>query len=215
LGSGDGRERRFALAPEGFAALILNLHVHRADPTLDGSEFELKLELVAHWNLTLDRLLTSLPDIAFPPTMQSFFDRLEHLAVFGKPVITSELIKSAFSLVQLIAHQRDNVMRLKSQAQTRLAQTHALTEFFRTADLSQLNLDGLGEHATLLKESPAIQEVVRTIATSGAPQLSARAQIIRYEAYLDYLKRLEVAYSAELKVVDITMFRQRLAGAGG
>src|SRR5882757_4800099 len=36
-GSGEGRDRRFALTPQGFAALIVNLHVLRADPTLDGS----------------------------------------------------------------------------------------------------------------------------------------------------------------------------------
>lgn len=215
LGSGDGRDRRFALAPEGFAALILNLHVLRADPTLDGSEFEFKLELVAHWNLTLHRLLTSLPDIAFPPDMRSFFDRIEQLTVFGKAVITSQLIKDAFSVVQLIAHQRNNVVRLKSQAESRMTETHAQTEFFRTADLSQLNLDALGEQAAFLKDSPAMQEILRMVATSGAPQLSARARIIRYEAYLDYLKRLKSAYSShESNVVDINMFRQRLAGAG-
>jgi hypothetical protein len=215
LGSGDDRDRRFALTPEGFAAFILNLLVLRSDPTLDGSEFEFKLELVAHWNLTLDRLLRSLPNISFPAGMQSFFDRLERVTVLGKPVITLELAKDAFNLRRLIAQQQTNVLGLKSQAETRLAQTHALSEFFRTADLSQLNIDGLGEHAALLRDSQALQEVVRTIAASGAPQLSARGQIIRYESYLDYLTRLEAEYSSGLNVVDINMFRRRVAGVGG
>lgn len=215
LGSGDDRERRFVLAPEGFAALILNLHVLQADPTLDGREFEFKLELVAHWNLTLDRLLTSPPDIVLPSSMQSFFQRVEQLTVLGKPVITFQIIKDAFSLTRLIGHQRANVTRLKSQAEARQAQTHALTEFFRTADLSQLNVEGLADQVALLKESPALQEVLRTIATSGAPQLNARAQVIRYEAYLAYLDRLEHTYSSELKIADINLFRRRLAGAGG
>ncbi len=105
--------------------------------------------------------------------------------------------------------------RLKSQAEARQAQTHALTEFFRTADLSQLNVEGLADQVALLKESPALQEVLRTIATSGAPQLNARAQVIRYEAYLAYLDRLEHTYSSELKIADINLFRRRLAGAGG
>ena len=215
LGSGDGRDRRFTLAPEGFGALILNLHVLRSDPTLDGSEFEFKLELVAHWNLTLNRLLTSLPNIAFPPGMRSFFDRIEKLTVLGKPVITSELIQSAFNVMQLITYQRKNVAGLKVQAESRLAETQAQTEFFRTADLSQLALETLGEQATLVKDSPAIQEVVRMFATSGAPQLNARAQIIRYEAYLDYLKRLESVYSSrESNVADLNLFRRRLAGEG-
>jgi hypothetical protein len=215
LGSGGDRDRRFVLAPEGFAALILNLHVLQADPTLDGREFEFKLELVAHWNLTLDRLLTSPPDIVPPSSMQSFFERVEQLTVLGKSLITFQVIKDAFSLTRLIGHQRANVTRLKSQAEARLAQTHTLTEFFRTADLSQLNLEGLTDQAVLLKDSPAMQEVLRTIATSGAPQLNARAQIIRYETYLDYLDRLEHTYSSELKIVDINLFRRRVAGAGG
>lgn len=215
LGLGDDRDRRFVLAPEGFAALILNLHVLQADPTLDGREFEFKLELVAHWNLTLDRLLTSMPDIVPPSSMQSFFERFEQLTVLGKPVITLQVIKDAFSLTRLIGHQRANVTRLKSQAEARLTETHALTEFLRTADLSQLNLEGLTDQASLLRESPGLQEVLRTIATSGAPQLNARAQIIRYEAYLDYLERLEGAYLSQLKIVDINLFRRRIAGAGG
>ncbi len=215
IGSGDGRDKRFALTPEGFGALILNLHVLWADPTLDGSEFEFKLELVAHWNLTLDRLLTSIPDLSFPPEARFFFERIEQLTVFGKPVITPQLMKGAFSLIQLIAHQRDHVTRLKSGAETRLAQTSAVSEFFHTADLSQLNLDGFGEQAALVRSTPAVLELVRTIATSGAPQLTARAQIIRYEAYLDYLKRIESAYSSALNVVDINAFRRRIAGTGG
>jgi hypothetical protein len=72
--------------------------------------------------------------------MQSFFDRLERVTVLGKPVITLELIKDAFNLRRLIAQQQTNVLGLKSQAEARLAQTHALSEFFRTADLSQLNI---------------------------------------------------------------------------
>lgn len=212
-GSGDDRDRRFALTPEGFAALILNLHVLEADPTLDGSEFEFKLELVAHWHLTLDRLLSSLPDITLPTGMRSFFERVEALAVLGKQVITPELIRDALSLVHLIERQRANVTGLKAQAEARFAQSHALAEFFRTADLSQLNLDGLSQGAAIMKD-PAMQEVLRTIATSGAPQLSAQRHVVRYQAYLEYLGRLEHAYSPELKVVDINKFSRRLAGAG-
>jgi len=215
LGSGQDRDRRFVLTPEGFAALILNLHVLRSDPTLDGSEFEFKLELVAHFNLTLDRLLSAASRIAFPASMQSFFERLERLTVLGKPVLSMDLIKDAFDIHRLIAQQRTNVSGLKSLAEARLAQTHAVSEFFRTADLSQLNVDGLGEHAALLRDTNALQEVVRTIATSGAPQLSARGQIIRYESYLAYLTQLMAVYSSEPNVVDITMFRRRVAGLGG
>jgi hypothetical protein len=214
-GSGHDRDRRFALTPEGFAALILNLHVLRSDPTLDGSEFEFKLELVAHFNLAFDRLLSAPPNIVFPPSMQSFFERLERLTVLGTPVLNMDLIENAFNVRRLIAEQRSNVIGLKSQAEARLAQTHAMSEFFRTADLSQLNVDGLGEHAALLRDTEVLQEVVRTIATSGAPQLSARGQVIRYESYLAYLAQLEAIYSSEPNVVDINMFRRRIAGLGG
>lgn len=214
-GAGDGRDRRFTLAPGGFAALILNLHVLRADPTLDGSEFEFKLELAAHWNLTLRRLLASPPDVALPSGMRAFFKRVEELTVFGKPVISIELIETAFNVTQLIEQQRKHVADLKTKAEAQLTQTEAQAEFFRTADLSQLASEALGEQAALLKDSPAIQEVVRMIASSGAPQLSARARIVRYEAYLDYLKRLENVYSSgDSNIADLTVLRQRLADEG-
>src|SRR5262245_4080538 len=42
---GGGRERLYQTTAGGLGALILNLQVLRADPTVDGSEFELKRAL--------------------------------------------------------------------------------------------------------------------------------------------------------------------------
>ncbi len=87
-GSGDGRSRRFVMTPAGFASFILNLRVLRADPTLDGSEFELKRAVVSLWNVALDRL-AELPDgTNLPPRMEKFLDEVERIEIHGQRVIT-------------------------------------------------------------------------------------------------------------------------------
>lgn len=213
-GSGAGRERQFVLKPEGFAALILNLHVLRADPTLDGSEFELKRELVAMWNIMVDRLLTSLPQVSIGSEIAGFFAQLDALTILGRPVITQQVLKEAFDVLRLIAHQRDAVSALKAQSEARLTETRSQMELLRTADLSQLDFKHLGGRIAILKDHPEMLEVIRGIVTSAAPELSVEAQVARYDAYLKYLENLERMYSRALKVVDITNFRRRVAGSG-
>lgn len=213
-GAGKGRDRRFVLTPGGFAALIVNLHVLRDDPTLDGREFELKRELVAMWNLTIDRLLTSAAEIALAPETLSFFSQIDRLSIWGRQVITTQVVKDAFNIRRLIALQQENLERLKTQSEARLVETRSQMEFLRGADFTQLDFATLGEHAAILKDNPALLEIIRGIAASAAPQLSVEAQIIRYDAYLTYLDRLKHTYATELKVVDISEFRRRVAGAG-
>lgn len=211
-GSGAGRERKFVLTPQGFASLILNLYVLQEDPTLDGSEFELKRELVAMWNLTIDRLLTSGVQFPLGSEVAAFFEEVDRLTIFGKPVVTAQVLKDAFSVLRLIASQREKVSRLKSQLEVRAREAQAQMELLRAADLSQLDLSALGERLAIFKDNPALIEMVRGIATSAVPTLSIEAQIIRYESYLKYLERLERTYAAHLTVVDISTFRRRLAG---
>jgi hypothetical protein len=57
--------------------------------------------------------------------------------------------------------------------------------------------------------------MIRGLATSAMPQLNVQARIARYTAYLGYLDELARTYSKELKVVDIELFRRRIAGQGG
>jgi hypothetical protein len=146
--------------------------------------------------------------------MLAFFSKVDGLSVLGHPVVTTQVVKDAFNIRRLIAQQRHNVQRLKGLCQERLAQTRAHMEFLRGADISKLDLEALGEQATSLRSNPALLEIVRGLATSAIPQLSVEAQIIRYEAYLQYVDRLEHTYAKELKVVDISTFRRRVAGAG-
>lgn len=212
-GVGSGRNRRFVLTPPGFAALILNLHVIDADPTLDGTEFELKRELVAMWNLMLDQLLASPPQIDLAPDIADFFAKVDALSIWGRPVITAEMVRETFDVLRLIRSQRDRVQVLKHAAEARLTDTRAQAELLRTADLSQLDL-GLGEGAAFLKDNPELLEMIRTLATGAMPQLNVLARIKRYDAYLAYLDELAKTYSKELKVVDIDVFRRRVAGQG-
>ena len=64
-GLGEGRARRFVMTPEGFAAFLFNLRALHEDPTLDGSEFELKRALAAMWGLAFERLGDFAPTAGF------------------------------------------------------------------------------------------------------------------------------------------------------
>jgi hypothetical protein len=211
-GKGVGRERKFVLTPQGFASLILNLYLLQEDPTLDGSEFELKRELVAMWNLTFDRVLQSLEQIPLGSEVAAFFEEVDRLTLFGKQVITAQTLKEAFSVLRLVATQREKIDRMKSQVEARAQETQAQIELLRAADLSKLDLSAFGDRMAIFKDNPALMELVRGIATSAVPTLSIEAQIMRYEAYLEYLNQLERAYRTHLKVVDISKVRRRLAG---
>ena len=52
----------------------------------------------------------------------------------------------------------------------------------------------------------------RSLAASGLPQLSARADIVRYRAYQAYLTELTTLYASELRVVDMGLFRRVMTG---
>lgn len=213
-GTGTGRSRRFVLAPQGFAALILNLNVLEADPTLDGTEFELKRELVAMWNLMLEQVLASPPEIVISPEVAGFFAEVDALSIWGRSVITVDVVRESFDVLRLIRVQRERVQSLKTAEENRLAATRAQAELLRTADLSQIDL-GPGEQAAFLKDNPELLEMIRSLATGAMPQLSVLTRIRRYDAYLTYLDEIETTYAKELKVVDIDVFRRRVAGQEG
>jgi hypothetical protein len=114
--SGEGRSRRFETTPEGFAALLLNLCVLRADPTLDGSELELKRTVVGLLNHLLEQV-AELPEgePLLSPPMERFFAAVEELTVFGQPVISDDIEDKALDVLRLIAEQRRQVERLLNQ----------------------------------------------------------------------------------------------------
>jgi hypothetical protein len=153
-GIGEGRARRFVMTPEGFAAFVLNLSELYEDPTLDGSEFELKRALVAMWGLILERLEPACAqpegfdrppaagfDSAQPavrrggeaspsPEMEEFFTAVESLSIDGAPIVTGELVDQALDVLQLIATQKGRVEELLAHARERLreADTRGLSE---------------------------------------------------------------------------------------
>jgi hypothetical protein len=214
-GTGGGRDRRFMLTPQGFAALILNLRVLRTpDPTLDGSEFEFKRELAAMWNLMMDRIFASPPELDLAPAITAFFAEVDQLEVWGRPVITTDVIRDAFSVLRLIDLQQTNVVRLKTQADERFMQTRAQVALLRNVDFSKIDWSAMGEGAAALKDNPALVEMVRAVATSAVPELGVEVQVARYAAYLEYLDGLKRIYARELKVVDIALFRARISGVG-
>jgi hypothetical protein len=114
--TGDGRSRRFVATPEGFAALLLNLCVLRGDPTLDGSEFELKRTVVALLSHFLEQV-SELPEREprLSPLTEPFFAAIEALTVLGRPVISDEIETKALDILSLIAEQRRQVELRLSQ----------------------------------------------------------------------------------------------------
>jgi len=200
-GSGEGRARRFAVTPEGFAALILNLHVLTEDPTLDARELEFKRSLVAIWNVLLDRIGDLADEIELDEAWEAFLERVEQVTVLGRRVITEEILRQALDVQRLIADQRANVQRLRAAAQARLQQVATEAEILRNAEVVRF-----------LAEDPEALEVLQNLAFRTVPELGIRARILRYDAFLGYLDKLSGLYTRELKVVDLQRFRRRLGG---
>jgi hypothetical protein len=196
-GSGEGRARSFMVTPEGFAALLLNLCVLHADPTLDGSEFELKRSLVAMLNLLFDRL-TELPvEEGASPETERFFDEVERLAVLGERVITEEVEGQALDILRLIAEQRRKVEGLLISVRDRLDWVESEVRTLGDADLA-----GLG----VLAEAPETLAAARDLVTGVFPRLGLSATVLRYEQYLRYLDELAALYAGELKTVGLQSF---------
>lgn len=208
-GEGAGRRRGFVITPQGLAALILNLQVLRADPTVDGSQFELKRALVTMWNLVLERLLEWPEGINLGPEMTQLFEGLDRLEVWGQPVITARVVADAFNILRLIGVQGEHVQKLRRAAELRVEQTAGQADMSRGVELSRLlQSAGLAKQE---RTAATIIETVRGLAAGTMPQLEASAQIARYTAYLRYLESLAGLYSRELKMVDIGAFRSVLA----
>lgn len=196
--------RRFVATPRGFAAYLLNLCVLRADPTVDGSEFELKRALVAMWNLVFERLAELPDEVALPPEVERFFAEVESLQVLGGPVIGDEVMSEALDVLRLVARQRRRVEGLLGAAKHRLQEAETAAGALRDFDLSGSAL------ADTTLADPAVQEMVRELAGGVLPRLSLGAAVRRYESYLAYLDDLAALYAAELKTVELASLRQAL-----
>lgn len=210
---GSGRGQRFVTRPEGFAAFLLNLRVPATDPTLDGSEFELKRALVAMWNLTLERT-SQLDPPDFSVATEPFLERLESLEVLGRRVIDFELLRTALDVLQLIATERRHVEKLLATAERRLVQVEAQAKTLASLDLTQLAAGRLPPAAAALLEAApeGALSLVRELATAALPGLHLRASIERYRHYLDYLDTLARLHAAELRTIDLDAVRHLTRG---
>jgi hypothetical protein len=202
----DGQ--KFVATPQGFAAFILNLHVLTIDPTLDGSELELKRSLVARCNLILDWLSELPEEVLTPPEIEAFFDEVEGLSVYGQRVITPQVISEALDILRLLASQREKVAeRLRAAEQRRAEST---SEAMGELDLARLTAGGFSGAAALLAETPATLGLIREMASGVLPRLSRQATVLRYEHYLRYLDDLTALYAGELKTVALASVRDFL-----
>lgn len=209
-GLGEGRARRFVLAPEGFAAFLLNLRILDADPTLDGAEFELKRSLVAMWNLVLDRMKDAVEEIQGPPGMEELFAAAEAIRLQGAPVVTDELMAEALDVLRLIATQRDAVERRLAEARRQLAEAGASgseSEIDPRFDPERLAEAGLHEAAVLVAGSPDAAAIVRELSLGVLPRLGRQAAVLRYEQFLVYLDGLAQLHAGVLRRVSIDSLR--------
>ncbi len=199
-GWGEGRSRRFVVTPEGFAALLLNLCVLHADPTIDGSEFELKRSLVATLNHFFERLSERPEEPRLSPETEGFLADVERLVVDGEPVITEEIEREALNVLRLIDEQRQQVERLLASAKERQACEESRTGALSEADLDQIAKAGFGDVLALLGDDLDVSEPV------DSPWLGYAATVLRYEQFLRYLDKLDSLYASGLKTVDIRGF---------
>jgi hypothetical protein len=206
-GTGRGRQRRFVATPEGFAALILNLRTLRSDPTLDGSEFELKRALVAMWNVVAERIVELPVELSWTPDVDRFFERVETLTVLGRPVVTDALMSRAFDVLGLVDLQRRRVRAAREAAATELARAEARASLLRQAPVAALGLSGGADPEGATRQT---LDAVRSLASHAIPALRVRATLVRYDAYLVYLDELTSLYAHTLKIVDIGRLRNVL-----
>ena len=213
VGSGDGRQRRFALSPEGFGALILNLQVMHDDPTVDGSEFELKRSLVAMGNVAVERLLEMPSEVDLGGELTGWFEAVDRLEVWGQRILTDRVHATAFDILHLLELQRGRVRGLLESARRRVEEMQMHARLLRSADLSGLKPGSSQIGPSRDAGRDHIVRMARTLAAGGMPELAARARQVRYEAFLRYLDDLDALYSKELGVVDVAAFRRAMTGS--
>jgi len=215
-GLGKGRNRKFVLTPEGFAALIINIQVVRADPTIDGSEFEFKRELVAMWNIMMDRIVETPLEFSIPQAIVDFFKVIDEIRIWNQPVITVDVMKDAFNVQKLITGQRESLNMELQKLESSLENAKIQADYLKNVDFSQLDLTSLGKDLlSILKGNPDLLRIIIKLSTTAMPQISIQGKIVRYHQYIKYMDALSEMYQKELKIVDINILRQRIAAGGG
>jgi hypothetical protein len=204
-------DRRFVATPAGFAAFLLNLYVLRADPTVDGGEFELKRAFAGMCSVVMERLAELPDDVEAPLEVEGFFAEVERLTVLGERVITDEVAEEAIDVVRLIASQRVLVDGMLQTARRRLAQAEMETAALRGLHLSRLSADTFARAAAFLSGAPGGFSMIREMASGDLPRLSQRAAVLRYEHYLRYLDELAALHVNELRSDPVESVRGLMA----
>ena len=210
---GNGRQRRFATTSGGFAALLLNLQVLRTDPTLDGSEFELKRSLVSLWNLIVDRFLRRSEELSVNRDLVELFKDLEELELWAHQIISDQVVSDAFNILRLIETQRARVERLAEASEAKLQTARMQQRLVGAADSSSSTPIPQINGAAITHEQAVA--AVQLVAASSAPQMAAEASLARYRNYLRYLDELSTMYAAELRIVDLPALRSAMTGPRG
>lgn len=197
-GHGDARNRRYKLTPAGFANLVLNQHAAIADPTFDGSEFELKREIAAINSFAMAALdLPSFDAKSLGGDAAEFFETAEALTVLGQRVLTPELVASAFSVHAVVERQIEHVGGLRAQALSSLA----LYEQLRAQNVGITPEAIVASMSTATGESmvagPGMLQVLGSLVSSGLQSTKLRAAVLRYDAYLAYLQSIQELFARE------------------
>jgi hypothetical protein len=207
---GSGRARHYQTTVGGLAALILNLQVLRADPTVDGSEFELKRALVALWSMVGMHMADVSGEVESSPAMARLLSDLSRLEVWGQAVITDQVISGGFDILRLIRTQRELLGRLEEQTRQRQSALVA-----RCRLVAPRTSGGRAGRATRINAGAGdALAMARLVATGVAPRLECEAALLRYRAYGGYLDGLEKIYARALPVVDLAAVRRVFGGAG-
>jgi hypothetical protein len=186
-GHGAARSRRYVATPAGLAVLIVNLAVPADDPTIDGSEFELKRALASMAGHLSGRLASAPGEIPVGDALGEFFAQAERLSVLGRPLLSEDLVDRAFDVRELIVAQRRVVSALLESAQRRLEPLASRAALARSADLALL-ARRLAERDRV-GDDPLAEALVGSLAAQAMPW-SVEAAVERYRAYLAYLDSL-------------------------
>ena len=208
--AGSGRTRRFRLSPQGFAALVLNLRVLGVDPTVDGSEFELKRALVAVSNVVLERFADLPGEVPAAPAVDAFFAEVERIEIWGRRVVTHELLQTCFDVLALVELQHARVTRMLQGVERRLEEAGRTRGLLEGVDGARL-AEAVATSAADPRGNLAVAATLRELATGALRELNLRAAALRYHRYLQYLDDLAGMYAVELRVVEAGMLR-RLTG---
>jgi hypothetical protein len=185
--------------------------VLRADPTVDGSEFELKRALVALWSLVGMRMADLGDEVESSPGMARLLGDLSRLQVWGRAVITEDVVAGGFDILRLIRTQRGRLAQLEEETRQRQAAVAARS---RLVEPAAPRAGGRRGGAPAERGIDDALATARVVATGVAPRLECEAALLRYRAYGAYLDGLQKVYARELPVVDLAALRRASSRAG-